>query len=109
MTETYRCTSYDCPDGGLKFDDRNEWMAHLDESHPITCTTWSCDNLAAYRYESGRGYYYYCAEHAEESWPDNDTMKERIERETRSANEKAKQLPDDHPLEKRLQEKEMEK
>lgn len=107
MTVSYRCTFHDCPDGGLTFDNEREWKDHLDEKHPITCTSTNCRNLAAYRYNPGApGSYYYCAECADRSWDENETMRERIRRVTRTANENTERLPHHHPLERRLRKRE---
>lgn len=104
MTVTFRCPEYDCPDGGLVTTDEDEMKEHLDKKHPLKCTRWKCDGLAAYKYHNGRGYYHYCAEHAAKTWPNNEFMRKRIERVTRTANEDAERLPEDHPLEQTLRE-----
>jgi hypothetical protein len=105
---TYSCSTYSCPDGGRTFEDEDQWRDHLDKKHPKTCTKWMCDNLAAYKYQSGRGNYYYCADHAAKSWPNNETMRGRIKRVKRTVNEEAERLPYRHPLEQKLREMESE-
>lgn len=85
-----------CDDCDVEFSTSEEYREHCRNEHPLQCSNWGCNNIAAY--STLEGPHSFCAEHADQYLSANYNTT----RVGRPANSEAERLANDHPIEEVL-------